>query len=104
MDVHCRPEILQISTSRISAEIEPQCSGLEGIMVIWIVLATYILVFRKQLRFPAAWLLFPVGTALIWVLNVVRIAGFVVIGDRISPTLVQNGFHSYRQVGSFSTR
>lgn len=37
----------------------------------------------------------PLGVALSWLLNVLRIAALVLIGARVSPEIAVNGFHSY---------
>jgi exosortase/archaeosortase family protein len=50
------------------------CSGYEGVTLIFGFLAIYLCVFRRSLRFPNVFLLLPIGTAAIWLLNAVRIA------------------------------
>jgi exosortase E/protease (VPEID-CTERM system) len=57
-------------------------------------LGAYLYFFRRDLRFPRAFLLVPLGLSAIWVVNVVRIAVLIYIGDRVSPKLAVNGFHS----------
>ena len=53
----------------------------------------YIGFFRRQLRFPRAWLLLPVGAGVIWP-NVVRIASLVMVGTWVSADVAAGGFHS----------
>lgn len=72
-----------------------QCSGLEGVALTWTFLAAYFLWFRQSLRFPQALLLVPIATFLVWCLNGVRLAALVWIGDRWSPAMAMEGFHSY---------
>jgi exosortase E/protease (VPEID-CTERM system) len=71
-----------------------ECSGYEGIGLIVTFLALYLWIFRRDLRFPNALLLFPVGIATIWALNAVRIAALISIGAHISPVVAVDGFHS----------
>jgi exosortase E/protease (VPEID-CTERM system) len=72
-----------------------ECSGFEGIALTWTFLAVYFVWFRQSLRFPQALLLVPVATLLVWILNGVRLAALVWIGDRFSPEVALQGFHSY---------
>ena len=73
--------------------ISPQCSGIDGIVVIMIFLAAYLWVCRRSLRFPAALILFPVGVILSWLLNGVRLTALVLIG-RHSPAISIEFFHT----------
>lgn len=75
-------------------EIAPECSGYEGIGLIWVFLGAYLWAFRRELRFPQALWLLPAGTVVIWLANAVRIAVLVAIGARISPDVALGGFHS----------
>lgn len=75
-------------------EVNKACSGYEGIALILVTVAIYTWVFRRDLRFPNAILLFPVGVAAIWTLNALRIALLISIGAHLSPTVAIQGFHS----------
>ena len=77
-----------------SVSIAPACSGYEGIGLIWAFLGVYLVLFRRELRFPAALLLLPIGTAIIWAANVLRIVALVAIGAAGYPRLAVGGFHS----------
>ena len=57
-------------------------------------LGVYLLVFRRSLRFPNALVLLPIGVALIWLANSVRIAALIAVGTWISPDVAEGGFHS----------
>jgi exosortase E/protease (VPEID-CTERM system) len=46
------------------------------------------------LRFPHAFLLFPIGLISIWIFNSVRIAALVSIGAHLAPQVAIQGFHS----------
>jgi exosortase E/protease (VPEID-CTERM system) len=83
-----------IGTRTFKVRVHETCSGYEGIGLIWVFLAAFLWLFRQQLRFPQAWLLFPIGTLTIWAANVVRIAGLIVIGTSFSPAVAAGGFHS----------
>jgi exosortase E/protease (VPEID-CTERM system) len=89
------PVCAEIGTPNFMVNIAPQCSGFEGIGLIWILLLGSLWVFRERFRFPAALLLLPIGTVLIWLSNAVRIATLVAIGTLVSPTIAVGGFHSY---------
>jgi exosortase E/protease (VPEID-CTERM system) len=83
-----------LSIGRFKVIIADNCSGYEGIGLVSGFLAIYLWVFRKTLRFPHAFLLFPLGVACIWLLNAVRIAALVSIGAHLSPEIAKQGFHS----------
>jgi exosortase E/protease (VPEID-CTERM system) len=70
------------------------CSGYEGIALVIATVSIYLWAFRRDLRFPNALLLFPVGIAAIWALNGLRIAVLVSIGAHVSPAVAVQGFHS----------
>ncbi len=93
-DPICRPEEFLVGTAAFQVAIAPQCSGYEGIGLIWAFLAAYLWLWRDDLRFPQAWLLIPIGTAVIWLVNSVRIAALVVIGTWVSADIAAGGFHS----------
>ncbi len=55
------PSCLVVGTDFFAVEIARQCSGHEGIGLVWAVLGACIWFFSRQLRFPQAWLLPPLG-------------------------------------------
>lgn len=71
------------------------CSGFEGVALITTFLSAYFLWFRHSLRFPHVLVLLPAAALLLWILNGVRLAALVWIGDRVSPAIALEGFHSY---------
>jgi exosortase E/protease (VPEID-CTERM system) len=71
-----------------------ECSGYEGIGLVATFLGLYCWLMRRQLRFPQALALIPVGISAVWILNLLRIAALVSIGHHISADLALNGFHS----------
>jgi exosortase E/protease (VPEID-CTERM system) len=84
-----------VGTHQFSVTIAPQCSGYEGIGLLWVFLAAYLWLFRRSLRFPQVLLLFPAGTLLMWLLNAARIAALIGVGTWLSPSIAVGGFHSY---------
>lgn len=89
-----RPEQLVVGTPRFKVLISPECSGYEGIGLILAFLAIYLFVFRKELRFPSAFILLPIGAAVMWTLNVGRIVALIAIGTSGWPGIAAGGFHS----------
>ncbi len=70
------------------------CSGYEGVALITAFLSIYFWVFRRDLKFPQALILYPIGIVTIWLLNALRIALLVSIGAHFSPEVAVQGFHS----------
>ena len=75
--------------------VAPVCSGIEGMALVTIFVTLYIALFRRELRFPWALLLYPLGIAASAVFNVARIAILLVIGIEGNPELAVGGFHSH---------
>ena len=93
-DVVCRPDEFIVGTSSFSVVIAPECSGYEGIGLIWVFLGLYLWFDRKTLRFPHVLWLLPLGTVVMWLANAVRIAALVAIGTWVSRDVAVGGFHS----------
>jgi exosortase E/protease (VPEID-CTERM system) len=93
-DVYLEPTTAILGVNSFLVEIHAQCSGLEGVALITVFVTLYLWLFRNELRFPAAFLLFPVGIIIILVTNILRIVALVSIGAFISPNIAVNGFHS----------
>ena len=83
-----------MGTGAFHVEVAPECSGYEGIGLIWVFLSAYLWFFRRTLRFPQALWLLPVGTVVIWLANVARIVALVAVGAWVSPAVALGGFHS----------
>lgn len=83
-----------VGTHRFSVEIAPSCSGYEGIGLISAFLGAYLVLDRRHLRFPAALLLLPLGIAIIWTANIVRIVALVTLGSLGFERVAAGGFHS----------
>ncbi len=83
---------LRVGNFRVT--VHEACSGYEGLALILVFVTVYLAAFRKLLRFPAAFFLFPIGLASIWLLNSVRIAALLSFGAHVSPSIAAKGFHS----------
>ena len=88
------PATKSIGSPSFHVEISPQCSGIEsaGLMLIFGIL--WLWIFRKESRFPQAFLLIPAGVAVLWLLNALRIAALILIGNAGAPAVALGGFHS----------
>ena len=93
-DVVSRPERLVLGTRGFRVNIAPTCSGLEGVGLLLAFLGIYLWVFRRELRFPAALVLLPIGAVSIWLLNALRIVLLIVIGSSGWREIALGGFHS----------
>ena len=93
-DVVVEPINKILGTSAFQVNIAPQCSGYEGIGLIVGFLIFYMVAFRKSLRFPHVYLLFPIGITTIWILNTFRIVLLIAIGSSYSSEIAASGFHS----------
>jgi len=74
--------------------VDQMCSGYAGIGMITVFLIWYLSTFKNKLRFPAAFLVFPIGAALIWLSNCLRVALIVAIGSSLSTEIAIEGFHA----------
>jgi len=93
-DLVYQPESDLLGTATFQVRISYACSGIEGIALITLFLAIYLWLFRKELRFPQAFWLFPLGIIVIWLANGVRLAMLIMIGASFSPEIALQGFHA----------
>jgi exosortase E/protease (VPEID-CTERM system) len=96
--VEIDPSQCVIGVGDFAVEIAPQCSGYEGLGLTLVFVGAFLWFFRDRLRFPRCILLLVVAPLIVWLLNVMRIAGLVAIGVHVSASLALGTFHSY--VGS----
>jgi len=92
--VVANPATLSLGTPTFQVEIAPECSGYEGIGLVLAFGTAWLWFLRREWRFPQALLLLPVGVAAIWVLNAVRIAALILIGNAGAVRIALGGFHS----------
>jgi exosortase E/protease (VPEID-CTERM system) len=93
-EVYIDPATALLGVGPFLVKIGPACSGYEGIALIVMFVSLYAWLFRKELKFPAVLLLFPIGITAMWVTNILRIVILIGIGTSISPDIAINGFHS----------
>jgi exosortase E/protease (VPEID-CTERM system) len=89
------PARFEIGIENFRVLVARQCSGVEGFALITGFTGLYLMLFRDRLRLGRALWLIPVAVLASWLLNVVRIAGLILIGAHVSPGLAVNGFHSH---------
>ena len=58
-DIVCQPDERVIGTSTFAVRIATECSGYEGIGLLSVFVVGYLWLFRRDLRFPQALLLWP---------------------------------------------
>jgi len=83
-----------IGTPRFSVSVGAPCSGIEGLGLILVFTLLWLWFFRRETRFPRAFLLIPCALACAFVLNVVRISALILIGNAGAPEVAFVGFHS----------
>ena len=74
-------------------EIWPECSGYEGMGLIFALLAGYCFFQRHVLRASRAFLILPLAGIAMFFLNSIRIIILIAIGHFYSPKLALEGFH-----------
>ena len=88
------PVAMRIQTPHFRVIIAAECSGLEGAGLMLAFGIVFLWLFRKEFRFPQSLLLIPGGIVLLFLLNAVRIAALVLIGDAGAQQIAVGGFHS----------
>ncbi|HET8938005.1 MAG TPA: exosortase E/protease, VPEID-CTERM system [Polyangiales bacterium] len=88
------PNDALIGTETFLVEVAPECSGIEGIGLITVVMSVFLWSARERLRFPRALALLPLAVCLVFFFNAVRIALLIAVGVYISPEVALSGFHS----------
>ncbi|WP_164981639.1 exosortase E/protease, VPEID-CTERM system [Silvibacterium dinghuense] len=88
------PATFVIGTPRFAVTIAEQCSGIEGLGLVLIFTCIWLWYLRRETRFPQALLLIPLALVAVWLLNIVRIAVIILIGNAGAPSIAMVGFHS----------
>ena len=83
-----------LGTTNFVVEVQGVCSGMEGLSLILVLTLGWLVYARRELRMTRALWLVPISLALMWLLNLVRIAALIAIGDSGHPTLAVTGFHA----------
>jgi exosortase E/protease (VPEID-CTERM system) len=89
------PARMLLGTERFSVQVNKYCSGYEGVSLFLIFFCAFLAMWKERLRFPQAFLLLPIGALGAWVMNAVRIAALIVVGNLASPAVALDGFHVY---------
>lgn len=88
------PATLTLITDHFSVTVSQVCSGLEGIGLMIAFCTGWLWYFRRDYYFPRALLIIPAAVVLVFILNAMRIAALVLIGDAGYPRIASVGFHS----------
>jgi exosortase E/protease (VPEID-CTERM system) len=88
------PDSRVLGTSEFAVSIAEQCSGLEGVGLMLVFCCAWLWYFRREFRFPRVLLVIPAALVLVFLLNALRIAAIVVIGDAGYERIAMIGFHS----------
>ena len=88
------PAAYTIQLPHFGVSIASSCSGIEGLSLTLMFGLGWLWYARRELRFPQAFLLVPCALALIWMLNILRIATLLIIGNAGHPRVAEVGFHS----------
>jgi exosortase E/protease (VPEID-CTERM system) len=83
-----------IRVGAFEVTMAPACSGFEGVAMMLVFGAAWLLLFRGEFRFPQALLLIPVGMGAMWTLNCARIIVLLLIGSAGGEAIALGGFHS----------
>jgi hypothetical protein len=93
-NVISNPAEAVVGTPNFLAQVGVACSGVEGAQLMLAFSLTYLAAFRKECRFPHAFLLVPAGIAVLYFANTVRIVALILIGSAGAPGIAVAGFHS----------
>ena len=93
-DVVADRATFMIGSERFRVVISPQCSGFEGAGLMLVFGVLFLVIFHRENRFPQALLLLPAGVIILWLLNAVRIAVLILIGNAGAKGVALGGFHS----------
>ena len=88
------PDARVLGTSQFAVSIAEQCSGLEGVGLMLVFCCAWLWYFRHEFRFPRVLLVIPAALVLVFLLNALRIAAIVVIGNAGYERIAMIGFHS----------
>jgi exosortase E/protease (VPEID-CTERM system) len=88
------PATATLGSASFQVYIEPQCSGLEGMGLMLVFSMIWLWLCRRELRFPQAILLVPISLCAAFLLNSVRMAALVLIGNAGAVNIAMGGFHS----------
>jgi exosortase E/protease (VPEID-CTERM system) len=85
---------LTLITDHFAVQVSEVCSGLEGVGLMLAFCTAWLWYFRREYIFPRALIIVPIAVLLIFLLNTVRIAALVLLGDAGHAKIAIVGFHS----------
>jgi exosortase E/protease (VPEID-CTERM system) len=88
------PESYILGTQKFQVEIASLCSGMEGLALMLVFTSGWLIFARRELRMSRAIWLAPLALIAGWLLNMVRIAALIAIGDAGHQEIAVHGFHS----------
>ena len=92
--LHVDADSLTLATDRFGIVVTDYCSGLEGVGLMLVFCSAWLWYFRRDYRFPRALLIVPIAALVIFLLNAVRVAALLAIGDAGHADIASAGFHS----------
>jgi exosortase E/protease (VPEID-CTERM system) len=102
-DMILQPDRLRLGTQRFTVIISPECSGLEGVGLLLIFGAIWLVLFRDEIRFPQSLVLLPACILVLSSLNALRLAVLILIGNAGAREIALGGFHSQAGWIAFNT-
>jgi exosortase E/protease (VPEID-CTERM system) len=85
---------LTLFTDHFAVHVSEVCSGLEGVGLMLAFCTAWLWYFRREYIFPRALIIAPIAVLVIFLLNSVRIAALVLLGDAGYEKMATLGFHS----------
>jgi exosortase E/protease (VPEID-CTERM system) len=83
-----------INVNSYTAALGPSCLGYKGMGILILLTGFYLYSFRKVLRFPRTFIIFPIICIILLLTNSLRMTLLLLIGAYISPEIASIGFHS----------
>jgi exosortase E/protease (VPEID-CTERM system) len=93
-NLHVDPSVRSLATDRFGVIVTDYCSGLEGVGLMLVFCAGWLWYFRHEYRFPRALVIVPAALLMIFMLNAIRIACLLMIGDAGYAEIASAGFHT----------
>jgi exosortase E/protease (VPEID-CTERM system) len=92
--LHMDAATLTLITDHFAVQVSEVCSGLEGVGLMIAFCTAWLWYFRREYIFPRALIIVPAAVTLIFLLNTLRIAALLLIGDAGYEKIAIVGFHS----------
>jgi exosortase/archaeosortase family protein len=83
-----------VGTRRLLLLVTPGCSEMDALAAFWLLAAAVLCARWREVRKVRLALVLPLGTALLYLLNVARIYGLAVVGTSVSPKVCVSLAHS----------